>query len=100
MSDCGSADDALMAQQAGADLIGTTLVGYSGEREKTPGPDWEEINRILAVAERPVVVEGRIHSPADAAEAIRRGAHCVVVGTAITHPSTITGWFAQAVEQV
>ncbi len=29
MADCGSAGDAAAAQEAGADLIGTTLVGYS-----------------------------------------------------------------------
>lgn len=97
MADCGSVGDAIAADEAGADLLGTTLAGYSGERPKTPGPDWEVVDQIVALGKRPVVVEGRIHSPADAAEAMRRGAHCVVVGTAITHPTTITGWFAQAV---
>nr|MBP8920769.1 N-acetylmannosamine-6-phosphate 2-epimerase [Micropruina sp.] len=36
-------------------------------------------------------------APAQAAEAIRLGAWAVVVGTAITHPTTLTGWFAAAV---
>ncbi len=40
--------------------------------------------------------EGRVHTPAQAAEALRRGAHTVVVGTAITHPASITGWFVDA----
>lgn len=97
MADCGSVGDAIAADEAGADLLGTTLAGYSGERPKTPGPDWEVVDQIVGLGKRPVVVEGRIHSPADAAEAMRRGAHCVVVGTAITHPTTITGWFAKAV---
>lgn len=97
MADCGSADDARASQDAGADLLGTTLAGYTGERPKTPGPDWEVVDQIVALAGRPVVVEGRIHSPEQAAEAVARGAHCVVVGTAITHPTTITGWFAKAV---
>lgn len=96
MADCGSAGDAVAAQEAGADLIGTTLVGYSGERPKTDGPDWEAVDEMLAVADRPLIVEGRLHTPADAAEAMRRGAWSVVVGTAITHPSTITRWFADA----
>lgn len=51
---------------------------------------------MLAVADRPLIVEGRLHTPADAAEAMRRGAWSVVVGTAITHPATITRWFAEA----
>lgn len=96
MADCGSAGDAVAAQEAGADLIGTTLVGYSGERPKTEGPDWEAVDEMLAVADRPLIVEGRLHTPADAAEAMRRGAWSVVVGTAITHPATITRWFADA----
>lgn len=98
MADCGSADDARAAQDAGADVLGTTLAGYTGERPKTPGPDWECIDEVLALAERPVFVEGRIHHPDDAAEAVRRGAHAVVVGTAITHPATISRWFAAAIE--
>lgn len=97
MADCGSAGDAAAAQEAGADLIGTTLVGYSGERPKTKGVDWEAVDDILAVADRPVIVEGRVHTPEVAAEAMKKGAWSVVVGTAITHPATITGWFADAV---
>lgn len=97
MADCGSAGDAAAAQEAGADLIGTTLVGYSGERPKTKGVDWEAVDEILAVADRPVIVEGRVHTPEVAAEAMKKGAWSVVVGTAITHPATITGWFAEAV---
>ena len=97
MADCGSAGDAAAAQEAGADLIGTTLVGYSGERPKTKGVDWEAVDDILAVADRPVIVEGRVHTPEVAAAAMQKGAWSVVVGTAITHPATITGWFAEAV---
>lgn len=96
MADCGSLRDADAALAAGADIIGTTLAGYSGERPKTAGPDWEFVDQAVALS-APVFVEGRVHSPADAAEAIRRGAWAVVVGTAITHPTTITSWFAEAV---
>ena len=94
MADCGSAKDAASAQDCGADILGTTLAGYTGERPKTPGPDWECVDQMVAIAARPVFVEGRIHTPAQAAEAIRRGAWSVVVGTAITHPTTLTRWFA------
>ena len=46
------------------------------------------------------VAYGRLTAAQDAAEAIRRGAWAVVVGTAITHPATITSWFADAVASV
>lgn len=97
MADCGSLDDALAAEEAGADILGTTLSGYTGERPKTTGPDLELIELMAARCRRPIVAEGRIHTPAQAADAIAAGAFAVCVGTAITHPSTITTWFADAV---
>ncbi|MFE7198058.1 N-acetylmannosamine-6-phosphate 2-epimerase [Microbacterium oxydans] len=97
MADCGSLDDALAAEEAGADILGTTLSGYTGERPKTTGPDLELIELMAARCRRPIVAEGRIHTPAQAAAAIAAGAFAVCVGTAITHPSTITTWFADAV---
>ena len=99
MADCGSLDDARGAVEAGADIVGTTLAGYTGERPATEGPDLELIAAIRA-AELPamLVAEGRIHSPVYAAAAREAGADAVVVGTAITHPATITSWFAESVE--
>ena len=96
MADCGSAEDARAAEDAGVDLLGTTLAGYSGERPKTDGPDLALLDELLERCGLPVVVEGRVHTPAQAAEAIARGAFSVCVGTAITHPTTLTGWFADA----
>lgn len=98
MADCGSLEDCLRAEADGADIIGTTLAGYSGDREKTEGPDLELAREVIAAVRRPVVVEGRVHTVAQAALVMALGAHSVCVGTAITHPSTITGWFAAAVE--
>lgn len=97
MADCGSLDDALAAEAAGVDCLGTTLAGYSGERAKTQGPDVELIDQMVAGCTLPVIVEGRVHSRAQAADAMDRGAFAVCVGTAITHPATITSWFVQAV---
>lgn len=97
MADCGSLDDALAAHDAGADIIGTTLAGYTGERAPTDGPDLELLAQLVArVPGVPIVAEGRIHTPAQARAALDTGAYAVVVGTAITHPTTITGWFRQA----
>ncbi len=96
MADCGSLDDAIAAEAAGADILGTTLSGYSGERPRTDGPDLELIAQIVERCSLPVMAEGRIHTPAHAAAARAAGAFSVCVGTAITHPSTITGWFVAA----
>lgn len=99
MADCGSIDDARMAVEAGTDIISTTLSGYTGERPKTDGPDFELLDQMLAeFPDVPVICEGRVHTPEQAKAVIERGALAVVVGTAITHPTTITTWFRTAVE--
>lgn len=97
MADCGSLADAVAAREAGADLIGTTLAGYTGERPPTEGPDLELLADVVAACPGvPVLAEGRVHTPSQARAALDTGAWAVVVGTAITHPTTITGWFAGA----
>ncbi|MDV3124161.1 N-acetylmannosamine-6-phosphate 2-epimerase [Mycobacterium sp. 21AC1] len=97
MADCASLDDALGAHDAGADIIGTTLAGYTGDRSPTDGPDLELLAQLVThLPEIPIVAEGRVHTPAQARAALDAGAYAVVVGTAITHPTTITGWFRQA----
>lgn len=97
MADCGSLEDALHAARAGADLLGTTLAGYTGERPKTEGPDLELIEQISGAGlGLPLIAEGRVHTPEQAGQVLSAGAHAVVVGTAITHPSTITSWFVDA----
>lgn len=99
MADCGCIEDGLVCEQAGADIIGTTLSGYSGDRPKTPGPDFELIEQMVAKLNTPIVVEGRVHTVEQAAQVMQLGAHAVCVGTAITHPTSITSWFASAVHE-
>lgn len=97
MADCGSHDDALNAAHAGADLIGTTLAGYTGDRPRTEGPDLELIQQISGAGlGLPLIAEGRIHTPDQAHQVLAAGADAVVVGTAITHPGTLTSWFVDA----
>ena len=57
------------------------------------------IGLIAARCTRPIVAEGRIHTPVHAAAAIAAGAYAVCVGTAITHPATITSWFARSLAE-
>ena len=97
MADCSTFDEGVAAAAAGADLVGTTLAGYTAYTTKGEGPELALVSRLATALEIPVIAEGRVHTPAQAAAAIHSGAHAVVVGTAITHPTTITGWFAAAV---
>ena len=99
MADCSCMDDVHRALEAGIDIVSTTLAGYvPGGRAKTDGPDLEFLREAVAAAgDTPVFCEGRIHTTADARAAIDAGAFAIVVGTAITHPQSITGWFAGAI---
>lgn len=99
MADCGSLDDGRAAQDAGADIVGTTLAGYTGERRHANGPDVALVREMARCIRAPIFAEGRIHTPGQAAQMLEAGAHAVVVGTAITHPTTIASWYAQALEQ-
>lgn len=98
MADCDSEASALVAAEAGVEIIGTTLAGYTDARPRTEGPDLELISVLRAqLPQAMIVAEGRIHSPAHAAACMSAGASAVAVGTAITHPTTITRWFDDAV---
>lgn len=94
MADCSCEADALAAHALGFDIIGTTLSGYTGGPVPEE-PDYELIARLAAQVPR-VMAEGRIHTPRHVAEARRRGAWAVTVGTAITRTELITQWFARA----
>ncbi len=99
MADCGCLDDAVVAEAVGADLLGTTLAGYTEDRPKTDGPDLELITQIAKAATAPVIAEGRINTPEDATDALKAGAFSVCVGSAITHPTRITQRFIAGLPQ-
>lgn len=99
MADCDSIESARLASEAGCEILGTTLAGYTDAREKTPGPDLEFIAEVAGeFPQHLVVAEGRVHTTEHARAAKAAGADAVVVGTAITHPTSITGWFAAALD--
>lgn len=98
MADVSTYDEGVAAAEAGVHIVGTTLAGHTPYSRQGDGPDFELLARLVADLEVPVLAEGRIHTPALAAEALRLGAHSVVVGTAITHPTSITSWFVDALK--
>lgn len=100
MADCGSVEDAAASIAAGADCVGTTLAGYTDSRPQTAGPDFELLRDLVALSDVPVLAEGRITTTDDAAQALRLGAYAVVVGSAITHPTSITRRFVAAIRDV
>jgi putative N-acetylmannosamine-6-phosphate epimerase len=95
LADVATVADAEHAIKAGADLISTTLSGYTASSPRQEGPDFELIKDLVARGVRPLA-EGRLRTPAEAAEALRCGALAVVVGGAITRPELLTARFAEA----
>lgn len=96
MADIATLEEALAAEQAGVDCVATTLYGYTEQTRGAGHFNWEllaEMQRRLCL---PVMAEGHLSTPEEARQAIGTGAWCVIVGSAITRPGTITARFAKA----
>ncbi|GAA2988576.1 MULTISPECIES: N-acetylmannosamine-6-phosphate 2-epimerase [Streptomyces] len=93
MADVSTLAEGVAAAAQGADFVSTTLSGYVPGTPKQTGPDLDLVTSLSAAISVPVVAEGRINTPEEAAEALARGAHSVVVGTAITAPTALTSRF-------
>lgn len=100
MADIAKEDEAIACEQAGADLVSTTLNGYTPETlsDKIKSPNYDIVKSLVNKIKTPLVAEGRINSPQAAGEMIRLGAFAVVVGTAITRPQVITSWFVEEIK--
>jgi N-acylglucosamine-6-phosphate 2-epimerase len=96
MADISAIDEAKAAIAAGADLVGTTLSGYTDYSPALEGPDFE-LMQELRHGGVSFAAEGRIWTPDEAARAIALGARSVVVRSAITRPDVIARRFSDAV---
>ena len=86
MADCDSLASATAAVAAGADLVGTTLGGYTDARAMTDGPDLELLREIIRAVDVPVIAEGRYTQRWEVDAALRMGAVAVTVGGALNDP--------------
>jgi N-acylglucosamine-6-phosphate 2-epimerase len=93
MADCSSAGDALAARAAGAEILATTLHGYTEETQGAPLPALGLLAEI-AELEAFTICEGGVHRPEQLEQAFAGGADAVVVGTAITNTDWLVGEFA------
>ncbi|MGO8673460.1 MAG: N-acetylmannosamine-6-phosphate 2-epimerase [Capsulimonadaceae bacterium] len=96
MADISTLEEAVAAAEAGADIVSTTMSGYTPTSPPLPGPDFDLVRGAVAALRIPVFAEGRIGTPAEAAAALEAGAYAVVVGGAITRPQQITARFVRA----
>ena len=100
MADCATLEEAVAAVVAGADLVGSTMNGYTPQTKHCKGgPNFELVKQMVAALNVPVIAEGRIHTPEQAKEMLDIGAWAVVVGGAITRPLEIANRFFDAIRE-
>ncbi|WP_270888312.1 N-acetylmannosamine-6-phosphate 2-epimerase [Pedococcus sp. 5OH_020] len=89
MADVSTVEEGLLAWQAGAAVIGTTLSGYT--LDTGPMPDEPDVDLVTSLHKQDLTVaaEGRYRTAYQVAEAFDAGASFVVVGGAITDPVAI-----------
>jgi N-acetylmannosamine-6-phosphate 2-epimerase/N-acetylmannosamine kinase len=85
LADIDTLEAAKAAVQAGADLVSTTLSGYTADSPTQIGPDLELV-RTLAALQVPVLAEGRYAERWQVEAALRAGAVGVVAGGALNDP--------------
>jgi N-acylglucosamine-6-phosphate 2-epimerase len=100
MADISTIEEALIAEQSGADLVSSTMSGYTSYSPQNIDPDLDLVSAMAARLSVPVMAEGRYLSPEQASEALQRGAYAVIVGGAITRPADITARFVAALAKV
>lgn len=102
MADCMTIEDIRGAVACGCDIVSTTLSHNKPAIDTTmdDGPDLPLLRRATTeFPGLPIICEGHVHTPFDAVAAMQAGAWAVVVGTGITHPTSITGWFVDAIKE-
>lgn len=101
MADCSTYEEAKKAAEEGADIVASTLSGYTDyTKERYPlGTDFQLLKDMATIPGVFVLAEGRIWTREEAVKAFESGANACVIGTAITSPWMITDRFIKAVDK-
>tara|TARA_B100000809_G_scaffold264489_1_gene320470 strand:- start:652 stop:1365 length:714 start_codon:yes stop_codon:yes gene_type:complete len=97
LADVSTLEEGLQAERAGADMVATTLSGYTPYSNQMKEPDIELVKSLSSQAQIPILAEGRYQTYSQVNIALEQGALAVVVGTAITRPKDITKGFVEAI---
>lgn len=98
LADIATFDEAVAAEEAGADAVATTMYGFTAETAQFRSVNWELVEGLAKRMRVPVIVEGHITQPDEVKRALDLGAYAVVVGSAITRPESITARFVKTIQ--
>lgn len=99
MADVSTLEEAIYAESLGVDCVSTTLSGYTSYSPQISGPDFDLVDQATRKLQIPIFAEGRVNDPSQVERMLHLGAHCVVVGGAITRPQSITQRFTAAAKR-
>lgn len=98
MADISTLEEGVRCAELNADIISTTLAGYTEHSyEATECPDFELLEKLVKKINKPVFLEGRVWQPSEVKKAFELGAYSVVIGSAITRPHLITKRFVEGI---
>lgn len=90
MADIAEFNEAKEAYELGADIISTTLSGYTKNTENTPdAPDFNLLQKCAKELKCPIILEGKTKDYKDVKHAFELGAYAVVIGSMVTRPHKI-----------
>ena len=96
MADISNFEEGMNAAKMGFDFISTTLSGYTQNSDCTQNePDYKLLEQLVKNTNCPIILEGRVWEPSEVDKAFELGAHCVVIGSAVTRPQLITKRFCE-----
>jgi|CXWL01.1.fsa_nt_gi N-acetylmannosamine-6-phosphate 2-epimerase/N-acetylmannosamine kinase len=95
VADCDSMESCRLAVDSGADLVSTTLSGYTPDSPPATSPNFELVREASKLG-RPVLAEGRYIEPWQVEAALMIGAQGIVIGGALNDPIKQTKRFVSA----
>ena len=96
MADIATFEEGQYCEKIGFDIVSTTLSGYTQESlSESTSPDFDLLEKLVKNTNIPVILEGKIWEVSEVDKAFELGAHCVVIGSAVTRPQLITKRFVE-----
>ena len=95
IADISTFDEAKACQKYGADIVSSTLNGYTPDTFESNNeiPNFKLVKKLVDNLEIPILAEGRISTPSQAKKLTDIGVRGIVIGTSITRPRVITNKF-------